>query len=403
MRTSSTHGLAVFGLATLAAAMPEGAATAGNCPTPRMSVQGADTILLREYALGLANGEPKITYEHGVAWMALEMVHNATSEAKYLDHIKKALDNLVTTSGELNDYNLTAYTLDDIRIGETLIYLNKETGEDKYKAAADLLFSQLETNPRNSEGGFWHRLIYPNQMWLDGLYMVSPFYAHHTAYYTPTNTAAFDDIVNQFVLTNTNCVNSNSGQSGLLKHGYDESREAVWADKATGASPETWSRALGWYVMALVDVLDYLPASHPGAATLKEILETSAAAIKKAVDTDSKMWWLVMSQPGKEGNYIESSGSAMFVYAMLKGIRMGYLDESEYKETATVAYEAMVEKFVSKNADGGLDWEGTVSVGSLKGNGDYAYYVSVELATNDLKGFGPFIMASMEYEKAMCA
>lgn len=249
---------------------------------------------------------------------------------------------------------------------------NGETGESKYKSAADLLRSQLDTNPRNTHGGFWHRSTYPNQMWLDGLYMASPFYAHHTAVYDPSNATAFDDIVKQFTLTHTNCVNSNTSQTGLLKHGYDESHVAVWADAATGASPECWDRALGWYVMAIVDVLDYLPSIHPGVLTLKSILSETITGITSAIEPDSGLWWLVMSQPGRSGNYIESSGSAMFIYAMLKGIRMGYLDSATYLSTATSAYGKLVDKFVSVNAtDGGLDWEGTVSVGSLSGKGDF--------------------------------
>jgi rhamnogalacturonyl hydrolase YesR len=208
-------------------------------------------------------------------------------------------------------------------------------------------------------------------MWLDGLYMVSPFYAHYTSYYDSSNTTAYNDIVKQFTLTHTNCVNSNSSQTGLLKHGYDSSHTAVWADAATGASPECWNRALGWYVIAIVDVLDYLPSSHPGFATLKSILVETVAGIKKAVDSDSSLWWLVMTQPGKTKNYIESSGSAMFVYAILKGIRIGYLDSATYKSTAVTAYEKLVSKFVTTASDGGLDWAGTVSVGSLSGKGDF--------------------------------
>lgn len=165
-------------------------------------------------------------------------------------------------------------------------------------------------------------------------------------------------------------MNSNTSQTGLLKHGYDSTRTAVWADAATGASPESWNRALGWYVIAIVDVLDFFPTSHSGFATLKSILEETVAGIAKAVDADSKLWWLVMTQPGKAKNYIESSGSAMFVYAVLKGIRLGYLS-ADYLPTFTAAYEALVEKFVSDASDGGIDWAGTVSVGSLSGKGDF--------------------------------
>lgn len=209
-------------------------------------------------------------------------------------------------------------------------------------------------------------------MWLDGLYMVSPFYAHYTTDYDAANTTAWDDIVTQFTLTATNCASANASQAGLLKHGYDSSHVAVWADAATGASPEVWNRALGWYVIAIVDVLDYLPSTHAGAATLKEILATTAAGVKAAVDAESSLWWLVMSQPGREGNYIESSAAGMFVYALLKAVRLGYLDEATYLGVATAAYEALVERFVSEADDGGLDWAGTVSVGSLSGKGDYA-------------------------------
>lgn len=255
------------------------------------------------------------------------------------------------------------------------LYRAEKTGEAKYRQAADLLRSQLQTHPRNSLGGFWHRSTYPNQMWLDGLYMASPFYAHYAAVYeqSTNSTASVNDIVTQFELTHTNCANANAGQAGLLKHGYDESRVAVWADDATGASPEVWDRALGWYVMALVDVLDFLPAGGKQAASLQSILKESAAAIKAAVDSagGSGLWWLVMSQPGKEGNYIESSGAAMFVYALLKGIRLGYLDSGVYLEVATKAYQEIVQRFVGVGADGGVDWSGTVSVGSLKGYGDY--------------------------------
>ncbi|CAL3966559.1 hypothetical protein PZA11_003175 [Diplocarpon coronariae] len=392
-----------FACALGLAAMVSAATNDTKTPLPagKLSVLSADTFLLREYALGLnAEAEPYVNYEHGTAWRALEMVYNATGDPRYLAHIHQGVDNIVTADGGLNDYNLTYYTLDDVRIGETLIYLHKLTGATKYQSAAGLMRSQLQTNPRNSQGGFWHRSTYPNQMWLDGLYMVSPFYAHYTNHYDPSNTTAFDDVVKQFELTHTNCVNNNPGQTGLLKHGYDESRTALWADEATGASPETWNRALGWYVMALVDVLDYLPASHPGVATLLAILEENVAGIKRAVDPDSQLWWLVMTQPGRAKNYIESSAGAMFVYALLKGIRMGYLDSATYLETATTAYCSLVEKFLFVNqTDGALDWEGTVSVGSLKDTGDYDYYVSVALKTNDLKGFGPFIMASVEYEK----
>lgn len=219
-------------------------------------------------------------------------------------------------------------------------------------------------------GGFWHRSTYKNQMWLDGLYMQAPFYTQYTAFFQPTNTTAFADIVRQFDLVEKNVRNATTG---LLKHGYDESKTAVWADRATGACPEVWDRALGWYLMALLDVLDYFPPSNPGAAKLKGYFVRAVAAVKKAADPTTGGWWLVMSEPwpGHTGNYIETSATAMFVYAMLKGIRMGYISEADYFPTAEKAYKLLLAQYVVPDRGGLLNWEGTVSVGSLGSNGTF--------------------------------
>lgn len=219
-------------------------------------------------------------------------------------------------------------------------------------------------------GGFWHRSTYKNQMWLDGLYMQAPFYTQYTAFFQPTNVTAFSDIVRQFDLVEKNVRNATTG---LLKHGYDESKVAVWADDTTGACPEIWDRALGWYLMALLDVLDYFPPSNPGAATLKSYFVRGIAAVKKAADPTTGGWWLVMSEPwpGHTGNYIETSATAMFVYAMLKGIRMGYIRKADYFPTAEKAYKLLLAQYVVPDRTGLLNWEGTVSVGSLGSNGTF--------------------------------
>jgi len=208
---------------------------------------------------------------------------------------------------------------------------------------------------------------------------------------------SIDDVVKQFTLIENHTRNSTSG---LLKHGYDYSKTASWADPVTGASPEVWDRAQGWYAMALVDVLEYIPKDNAGHNTIVTYYTRLMLALKRSADPITGAWWLVMSQPGREKKYIESSGSSMFVYALLKGIRLGYIPESTYFATADKAYKYIVNAFVVKETNGTLSWTGTVQVGSLSGAGDYDYYTSVPTDKNDLKGLSPFIMASLEYEKA---
>ncbi|KAG8718467.1 hypothetical protein FRC08_005200 [Ceratobasidium sp. 394] len=234
--------------------------------------------------------------------------------------------------------------------------------------------------------------------------MADTFYATYNAKFAPQNITAWNDIFLQFSLVEKNLrVNStafpNGTAQGLLYHGYDSSLQAIWAVPPTGHCLEVWDRALGWYAMALVDVLDVFPKSHPGWKELQGYLRRLAPEIVKAADKTSGAWWLVMSWPGRAGNYIESSGSAMFVYSLLKGVRKGYLPKSNYVSTAKKAYEYLAKTFVVPETNGTLSWNGTVSVGSLGSNGTYEYYISVAEAQNDLKGLAPFIMASLEYEQ----
>lgn len=352
----------------------------------------ADSVIARGNASAAA-----VSYETGVIQKSFEMIYNKTGTTKYVDYITTQTNKMVSSSGTISSYSFTLYSLDPIRQGEALIYAYERTGLAKYKTAFDTFRSQINAQPRTSEGAFWHRSTYPNQQWLDGIYMADNFYATYTAKYNPTNTTAWSDILKQYTLAEQHLRNSTTG---LLYHGYDASGTAVWAAAGTGHSPEVWDRALGWYAMSLVDILEWFPQSNSGRATILSYLQRLAPALKNAADPTTGAWWLVMSQPGRSGNYIESSGSAMFVYALLKGIRLGYLDKATYFPVAEKAYKYIVKAFVVEESDGTLGFEGTVSVGSLSGNGDYAYYISVAKRKNDLKGVGPFIMASVEYEKA---
>lgn len=298
--------------------------------------------------------------------------HNNTS---LLSTVSQALSSIVRSNGSIIGYDPNYYSLDDIRIGNNILYFwdAEDRREKKYEIAAATLRQQLNRWPRTASGGFWHRKPkYPNQMWLDGIYMAETFYATYTSYFESANTTAWEEIALQFDLIEEHTRNKTSN---LLKHGYDESKKAPWADPVNGASPHVWDRAVGWYFMALVEVLQVYPKELAGYARLKTYFVTLADGLEKAQDK-SGGWWLVMDEPypGMNGNYIESSATAMFTYGYLKGVRTSLLEE-KYRNTARKAYGLMIERFVKVEGNGTLSWEGTVRVGSL--DKDASYEVSV--------------------------
>ena len=334
------------------------------------------------------------TYEQGVQLKAVEQMWYATGNPKYFNFIKSGMDFWFDKDGNLTKYDLDEYNIDHVTPGRAILTLYRVTNDEKYKKAAELIRSQLKTHPRTKEGGFWHKNIYPWQMWLDGLYMGEPFYAEYSMVWNEDN---WDDIANQFVWMEKH---ARDARTGLLYHGWDESREQKWANKETGLSPHVWGRAMGWYAIALVDVLDYFPKNHPRRADLVAILNREAEAIAKYQDKDG-LWWDIIDLQGKEKNYHESSASAMFVYALAKGVRQGVLPE-KYLETARRGWAGIKKEFIKEGADGVLAWEGTVSVSGLGGrpyrDGSYEYYMSEKLRTNDAKGLGPAVMAAIEME-----
>ncbi|MET0752756.1 MAG: glycoside hydrolase family 88 protein [Pyrinomonadaceae bacterium] len=361
-----------------------------------LSERLADTAMNRIWVDdGNPAGIPRSwTYEQGVTSEAMEAVWYATGDAKYFNHIKTGMDFWLNEDGTHKDYKLEEYNIDHITPGRAMLMLYKVLGDAKYKKSIDLFRSQLKTHPRTNEGGFWHKKIYPFQMWLDGLYMGEPFYAEYSAAFGEDN---FDDIANQFVWMEKH---ARDAKTGLLYHGWDESKQQKWANKETGQSPHVWGRAMGWYAMALVDVLDTFPKTNPRRAELVAILNREAEAIAKYQDKDG-LWWDIIDLAGKGKNYHESSASAMFVYALAKGVRQGNLPE-KYLQTANKGWIGIKKEFIKEKADGTLDWEGTVSVSGLGGNpyrdGSFDYYMSEKLRTNDAKGLGPAIMAAVEME-----
>ena len=333
-------------------------------------------------------------YEMGVVLTGIQKLWEATHEEKYLLYIKKIIDHFINEDGSIRTYNLEEYNFDNIPAGRQLLFLHQVYKEEKYIKAADLLRKQLAWQPRNKVGGFWHKLKYPYQMWLDGMYMAAPFYANHSA--INKQTKDFDDIINQFVWMEKY---SRDSATGLLSHGWDESHLQQWADSKTGKSPEFWNRAMGWYLMGLVDVLDYIPRDHPRRGELLQILNRLVTAILRFQDKPTGVWWQITNKANQEGNYLESSGTAMFVYGMAKSINKGYISQT-YKPDVMKAYNGMIKEFVVKDSIGNVHYINAVSGAGLGGNpyrsGSYLYYVSEPKRDDDLKAIGPFIQACIE-------
>lgn len=339
-------------------------------------------------------------YEQGLMLKALERVFYRTGEGKYFEYIRKDEDQFVKPDGSIRTYDFSSFNLDNIPTGRALLTLYQQTQPDKekYKKAADLLWKQLAEQPRTKEGGYWHKKRYPNQMWLDGLFMAEPFSAEYSLLFN--HPEHFNDIAKQFELIEKYAVDE---KTGLIYHAYDESKEQKWADKKTGRSPHFWGRAIGWYVMALVDVLDYFPKDHPKRPELIKYLQRIAPVLARYQDKNSGVWYQIMDQGTRKGNYLEASASTMFVYALAKGSRLGYIPAS-YAVVAKKGYDGIIKNFIEKESDGTISLNKTVSVGGLGGtpyrDGSYEYYLSEPIRKNDLKGVGPFIMASIEIEIA---
>ena len=341
--------------------------------------------------------KPKWEYTNGLIMTAMLKVWEKTGDEKYLDYAKSYADSMLVGDGNIVTYKKSDYNIDRVNPGKFLIELYNETGSELYKRAVDTLRQQMREHPRTSEGGFWHKKVYPHQMWLDGLYMGSPFLAQYALEFNEPE--LFDDVAKQIKLIHKYTYDETTG---LYYHGWDESREQEWADKETGLSPNFWGRAMGWFSMALVDVLEFMPADHPERQNIIDIANTLAEGIIKHQDDETGVWYQVVDQGEREGNYLEASASSMFSYFLLKGVNNGYLRE-EFKDDAIKAYKGVVDEFIEQNDDGTISLTNICSVAGLGGtpyrSGSYEYYISEPKRDNDPKGVGPFIMASLEYER----
>ncbi|MAO64064.1 MAG: glycosyl hydrolase family 88 [Balneola sp.] len=341
--------------------------------------------------------EPKWEYTFGLVLKSIEKVHKATGEEKYLNYIDAYYDFMIEEDGTIKKYDIKNFNIDRVAPGRALFHLYDETGKEKYKTALDQLRYHLKFQPRNHLGGFWHKHRYQWQMWLDGAYMGSPFYAEWGQRYDEYEN--FDDVFLQIELM---FEYMRDPETGLLYHGWDQSKTQRWADPETGLSPNFWGRAIGWYAMAIVDVLDYFPEDHPKHDDLVIILDTLVEALVDYQDEESGVWYQVVDQGDRDGNYLEASASIMFTYAIKKGANEGYLDGS-YHEVAAKAWQGIMDEFIEVDENGLVNINQVCAVAGLGGDpyrdGSYEYYVNERIQVNDTKATGPFIKLSLEMDQ----
>ena len=339
-------------------------------------------------------GEPKWEYTQGLVLKSIERVAEDVKDPQFNNYIKQYADYYLDEKGNIKSYDIDDFNIDNIAPGRILFKLYDQTKDEKYLQAIQLLRKQIQWQPRTTQGGFWHKLRYPWQMWLDGLYMGSPFYAEFASRFNELK--SFDDIAHQIILMEEK---SRDPQTGLLYHGWDESKVQRWANPQTGTSQNFWGRAMGWYAMALVDVLDYLPQTHLKRPEIIQILNRVVDSIEKYQEKESGLWYQVLDKPKAEGNYLESSASSMFVYSIAKAVNKGYLDKSKLA-VATKGYEGILKQFIEVGAHGEVSIHKACAVAGLGGepyrDGTYNYYISEKIKTNDPKAEGPFILASLE-------
>lgn len=335
-------------------------------------------------------------YCQGLGCQAALDVYDRYGDKELFNYVKAFTDTVIEPNGNILTYKKGNYSLDLVNPGKILFRMYAKTGDKRFKIALDTLYSQLKTHPRTPQGGFWHKQVYPNQMWLDGLYMGAPFYAEYNKTFNHPEAQA--DVVDQFLLV---AKHTYDPKTGLYRHAWDASKAMPWADKTTGQAPHVWGRAMGWYMMAIVDALDFLPKNQKGRDSMILILKNASKALVKYQDKTTGAWYQVVDLPQRKGNYQEATCTSMYAYAMLKGVRKGYLPV-QYRAIALKAYNGLLKNFIKVDANGVVSLTRCCAVAGLGGNpyrdGSFDYYVNEHIRDNDPKGVGPFIMASLEVE-----
>ncbi len=346
----------------------------------------------------IRDGKPvRWNYIDGCMVTALLCAAEITGEKKYSDFAENFIDWYVHEDGSITGYDTSEYNLDDINEGRVLFDLYKMTGKEKYKKAIDLIKTQIDTQPRTETGNFWHKKIYPNQIWLDGLYMAQVFY---TRYQKEFGGKDYSDIVNQFKNVRKLMFDENKK---LYYHGCDTSKQMFWADKTTGHSGSFWLRSIGWFCISLIDNIELID-DEAARAELVKIFKEAIEGIAQYADPETGMFYQVVDCGGREGNYLETSGSSMIAYAMMKGARLGVLDK-KFAETGKKTFDGICRKYLSINDNGELNLGGICLVAGLgpdakpHRNGSYEYYISEPIVENDAKGVAPFILAYTEIKR----
>jgi unsaturated rhamnogalacturonyl hydrolase len=326
----------------------------------------------------------------------MEAASAATGDLAFRNYVLKAVDRVVDSEGNLKDFPNEPHSLDQILMGRQLLHAYRYTGQKRYAVAARRVMDELAVQPRNRAGGFWHKQIYPTQMWLDSAYMAEPFYAEYAVTFHDHETDAFEDIALQFSLIEKHL---RDPKTGLLYHGWDESRQQAWADKETGHSPQFWARSIGWYAMALVDTLEFIPADRPEHRQLLDIFQRLAPVLITMQDADNGVWWQIVDRPAAPENYLEESASSMFVYALAKGVRLNYLPVSD-AVAARKGWEGIQKQFLSRGPDGAIHLNHIVRGAGLGGepyrSGTYEYYTRERVVSDEPKGTGAFLLAASE-------
>ena len=339
-------------------------------------------------------------YIDGCMILAFLETYRATGEKKYYEFADAFIDYRVREDGTINGYSVEEYNIDSVNAGKTLFALYEMNGKEKYRKAIDLIYSQVKSQPRTEEGNFWHKKIYPNQVWLDGLYMGQPFYMEYETKFN--NKKNYGDIFSQF----SNVVkHMRDGKTGLYYHCYDASKKAFWCDKETGLSQHFWLRALGWYAMALLDTLDKCEPGEEYAEQYDWLRKTFVQLMDDMLkfQDESGMWYQLPALGGREPNYLETSGSAIMSYSLLKGVRLGFLPEG-YREYGIKAFQGICDKYL-KETENGLNLGGICLVAGLgpqdnpKRDGTFEYYMSEPIVENDAKGVGPLLLAYTELRR----
>jgi unsaturated rhamnogalacturonyl hydrolase len=394
-------------LASAAAQSPAPEVTKFNGATPLEWSQRLADSEMKRLGRSLESGSGKARWDYSPAVLALALVQlgQRTGNDACTQFGTRAVASHVNADGTIQGYKPEDYNIDNIPPGKVLLAaLDRGVKNEAYAKAVQTLRQQMATHPRTSEGGFWHKKRYPHQMWLDGLYMASPFLAQYAVLFKEP--ALFDDVAKQIVLMDRH---SYDPATGLFWHAWDEAHAQSWADPKTGFSPNFWSRAIGWYGMAIVDSLDFMPVSQPEIDEIVGILKRVADGAVRWQDPKTGVWWQIPNLGTRSGNYLESSGSSMFVYLLAKGVNKGYLPREKYEAAILKGYQGLLDQFIKTNSGGGIRLT-SVCAGAGLGytmangrarDGSFEYYMAEPVVDNDPKGTGPFILAGLEVQRML--